>query len=459
MTNTREQQFIARIAELEAENQALRARVTELEQQVSKPLVTPTSPPKSPVPGFVKPKRQKRRRKKPGQKPGHAGSYRRRPTEADEIVETPLEDCPHCHGVIENVTTHQQYVEEVIPAQTTVVCYQTQSGYCQNCQRRVESRHPQQVPHRLIGPRALLIAAELKHAMGVPYRKVVSVLERLCGLSVTAGALAQSMQSLAKWFTPEYQAIQTGLRQSHCTYVDETGWRLNGQSCWLWAFTTDSYTVYEVNASRGHQVVLEQLGTDYDGVLVSDFYTAYNPLPYTQQKCLVHLLRELSDVRKTNHTPEYAAFARKLTRLLRDAIRLKQKQSDFSQSRLERRFKRLNHRLEKLAKADYHDPDCQRLAKRLAKHSDSLFTFLSHMQVAADNNRAERAIRPAVVTRKISGGNRSPNGSEALGIITSVIQTCKQQNKDFVEVGLEIIRRYHQGLDAGVLTVETTAPT
>ena len=135
------------------------------------------------------------------------------------------------------------------------------------------------------------------------------------------------------------------------------------------------YTVYEVNASRGHQVVLEQLGTDYDGVLVSDFYTAYNPLPYTQQKRLVHLLRELSDVRKTNHTQEYAAFAKKLTRLLRDAIRLKQKQSDFSQSRLERRFKRLNHRLEELAKADYHDSDCQRLAKRLAKHSDRYSPF------------------------------------------------------------------------------------
>ena len=81
------------------------------------------------------------------------------------------------------------------------------------------------------------------------------------------------------------------------------------------------------------------------------------------------------------------------------------------------------------------------------------------MQVSTDNNRAERAIRPAVITRKISGGNRSPKGSEALSIITSVIQTCKQQNKDFVEIGLEIIRRYHQGLDAGVLTVETTAPT
>ena len=452
MTNTREHRLIARIAELEAENQALRVRITELEQQVSKLSATSTSPPKSPAPGFVKPNRQKRRRKKPGQKPGHAGSYRHRSTEADEIVETPLEDCPHCHGVIENITTHQQYVEEVIPAQT-------QSGYCQNCQRRVESHHPQQVPHRLIGPRALLIAAELKHAMGVPYRKVVTVLKRLCGLSVTAGALAQSMQSLAKWFTPQYQAIQTGLRQSHCTYVDETGWRLNGQSCWLWAFTTDSYTLYEVNASRGHQVVLEQLSADYDGVIVSDFYTAYNPLPYTQQKCLVHLLRELSDVRKTNHTQEYAAFAKKLTRLLRDAIRLKQKQSVVTQSTLERRFKRLTHRLEELAKADYHDSDCQRLAKRLAKHSDSLFTFLSHMQVSTDNNRAERAIRPAVITRKISGGNRSPKGSEALSIITSVIQTCKQQNKDFVEIGLEIIRRYHHGLDAGVLTVETTAPT
>jgi transposase len=229
MTNTREQQFIARIAELETENQALRARVTELEQQVSKPLATPTSPPKSPVPGFVKPKRQKRRRKKPGQKPGHAGSYRHRPTEADEIIETPLEDCPHCHGLIENVTTHEQYVEEIIPAQTIVVCYRTQSGYCQNCQKQVRSRHPQQVPHRLIGTRAMLIAGELKHANAkVPYRKVATVLKRLCGLSITAGALTQSMQSLAEWFTPEYQAIQAELRRNNCTYVDETGWRLDG---------------------------------------------------------------------------------------------------------------------------------------------------------------------------------------------------------------------------------------
>ena len=98
-------------------------------------------------------------------------------------------------------------------------------------------------------------------------------------------------------------------------------------------------------------MVLEQLSADYDGVIVSDFYTAYNPLPYTQQKCLVHLLRELSEVRKTNHSQEYAAFAKKLTRLLRDAIRLKQKQSDFTPSTLERRFKRLTHRLEELAKA------------------------------------------------------------------------------------------------------------
>ncbi len=81
------------------------------------------------------------------------------------------------------------------------------------------------------------------------------------------------------------------------------------------------------------------------------------------------------------------------------------------------------------------------------------------MDVESDNNRAERAIRPAVVTRKISGGNRSPKGAEALGIITSVIQTCKLQKRDFVEAGLEIIRRYHSGLPAGVLTDTSPAPT
>ena len=458
MTDTREQELLDRIAELEAENASLRARIAELEQQLMKLSAFPPPSDDSPAPVFVKPKRQKRRRKKPGRKPGHPGSHRQRPTQADEIVEVPLEDCPHCRGALEDVHTCEQYVEEVIPAQTRVICYRTYKGYCPHCQRTVESRHPDQIPHRMIGSRALLTAAQLKHELGVPYRKTASVLKRLCGLSITAGALVQEMSDLAGWLKPEYEAIQSALRQSVCVNVDETGWRLDGKSCWLWAFTNDSFTIYEVNPGRGHKVVLQQLGEDYAGTVISDFYTAYNPLPYRQQKCLVHLLRELSRCAPGN-TEEYAAFQKKLTRLLRDALRLKQRMSELPQDVFDRRLGYIHQRLAKLAQATYETHDCQRLAKRLSRHAHQLFTFLEQMDVEPDNNRAERAIRPAVVTRKISGGNRSPRGTEALGIITSLIQTCKQQERDFVEVGLEIIRRYHAGLPAGILTDTSPAPT
>jgi len=290
----------------------------------------------------------------------------------------------------------------------------------------------------------------------VPYRKTASVLKRLCGLSIPPGALVQQMSDLAVWLKPEYEAIQSALRQSSSVNVDETGWRLDGKSCWLWAFTNDSFTIYEVNASRGHQVVLQQLGKDYAGTVISDFYTAYNPLPYRQQKCLVHLLRELSKCAPGN-TEEYAAFHKKLTRLLRDALRLKQ--AELPNDVFDRRLRYMHERLARLAQATYETPDCQRLAKRLSKHSHQLFTFLEQMDVESDNNSAERAIRPAVVSRKISGGNRSPGGTKALGIITSLIQTCKQQKRDFVEVGLEIIQRYHTGLPAGILTDTSPAPT
>ena len=458
MTDTRERELLDRIAELEAENASLRAQIAELEQQLMELSASLPLSDYSPAPVFVKPKRQKRRRKKPGRKPGHPGSHRQPPTEADEIIEVPLEDCPHCHSALEDVHTCEQYVEEVIPAQTKVICYRTYKGYCPHCQRTVESRHPDQIPHRMIGPRALLTAAQLKHELGVPYRKTASVLKRLCGLSVTAGALVQEMSDLAGWLKPEYEAIQSAIRQSACVNVDETGWRLDGKSCWLWAFTNDSFTIYEVNPSRGHQVVLQQLGEEYAGTVISDFYTAYNPLSYRQQKCLVHLLRELSKCAPGN-TEEYAAFHKKLTRLLRDALRLKQHMADLPQNVYDRRLGYIHQRLAKLAGATYEAHDCQRLAKRLSKHADQLFTFLEHMDVEPDNNRAERAIRPAVVTRKISGGNRSPRGTEALGIITSLIQTCKQQNRDFVEVGLHIIQRYHAGLPAGILTDTLPAPT
>ena len=458
MTDTREQELLDRIARLEAENALLRARIAELEQQLMELSASLPPPDDPPAPVFVKPKRQKRRRKKPGRKPGHPGSHRQRPTQADEIIEVSLECCPHCHGTLEDVHTCEQYVEEVIPAQTKVICYRTYKGYCPHCQRTVESRHPDQIPHRMIGSRALLTAAQLKHELGVPYRKTASVLKRLCGLSVTAGALVQEMSDLAGWLKPEYEAIQSAIRQSSSVNVDETGWRLDGKSCWLWAFTNNSFTIYEVNPSRGHQVVLQQLGEDYAGTVISDFYTAYNPLPYRQQKCLVHLLRELSKCAPDN-TEEYAAFHKKLTRLLRDALRLKQRMSDVPQDVFDRRLKYIHQRLAKLAGATYETHDCQRLAKRLSKHAHQLFTFLEQMDVDPDNNRAERPIRPAVVTRKISGGNRSPKGTEALGIITSLIQTCKLQDRDFVEVGLDVIRRYHAGLPAGILTDAAPAPT
>lgn len=461
MTDMREQELLARIAELETENALLRARIAELEHKLSKLLDSHDSTPPPSAPAFVKPKHQKHRRKKPGQKPGHVGSYRQRPTEADEIIEVPLEDCPDCHNALENVNTCEQYVEEIIPAHTIVRCYRTYKGYCPNCQRTVESRHPDQIPNRMIGSRALLLAAEMKHGLGVPYRKVATSLKRLCGLSITAGALAQEMNALAKWLKPEYASIQSTLRQSPSVHVDETGWRLDGKSCWLWAFTNDSFTIYEVNSSRGHQVVLQQLGEGYLGTIISDFYTAYNPLPYKQQKCLVHLLRELSECK--NDTDEFVAFRKKLTRLLRDSLRLKQSMTEATDTPNETHDRLLGYihqRLSELYNASYEIPDCQRLAKRLRKHSHQLFTFLEQMNVESNNNRAERAIRPAVVTRKISGGNRSSAGTEALSIITSIIQTCNQQGKDFVEVGMEIIRRYHANLPTGVLlTGATLVPT
>jgi transposase len=471
MTDIREQELLARIAGLEAENAFLRASIAELEQQLSKLIdshdSTKTSDTSPSVPAFVKPKHHKKRHKKPGQKPGHTGSYRQRPTEADEIIEVKLEDCPDCHSALNDMKTCEQYVEEIIPAHTTVICYRTYKGYCPNCQRTVQSRHPDQIPNRMIGSRAILLAADMKHGLGVPYRKVATSLKRLCGLSITGGALSQEMSALAKWLKPEYEAIRSAIRQSPSVHIDETGWRLDGESCWLWAFTNDSFTIYEVNPSRGHQVVLKQLGEDYCGTIISDFFTAYNPLPYKQQKCLVHLLRELSQSK--NDTDEFMSFRKKLTRLLRDALRLKQRMNainstdtmtEIPQETYDRLLERIHNRLSELSYASYQTHDCQRLSKRLRKHSHQLFTFLEEMDVDSNNNRAERAIRPAVVTRKISGGNRSPVGASALSIITSIIQTSKQQGKDFVEVGMEIIRRYHANLPTGVLiTNATPVPT
>jgi transposase len=215
-------------------------------------------------------------------------------------------------------------------------------------------------------------------------------------------------------------------RLSAVLNADESGWRIGGRTAWIWCFTSKVLAYYVLTPSRAGPVVKKVLGSFFKGILITDFFGAYNRIKaFAKQKCVVHLLREVKQVSLRNRSKEWTLFARRLKRLMHEAVKLVIDRDKLGKSKYEKRVANLHMRLADILGASYLDKDCERLAKRLAKHSDELLVFLLHRDVPADNNHAERQIRFAVIMRKNSYGNRSKRGAQAQATLMSIFRTCQ----------------------------------
>jgi transposase len=417
----------------------LSARIEELERKLAE-----RQPPAKPdPPAFVKPN-GKKRHKKPGRPHGHKGCSREKPPNADEEINLTISHCPDCGGLLAapcDVREHLQ--EDIVPAKKKVTVYRRYRYWCPCCKRLVEAPPAEgETPNARIGPVAVAWSVMLKQSLGMPFGKTARLLEDLCGLRVSPGALAHAAQRVAGRISPEIDYIREAVRGSPAVNVDETGWRVGGRNHWMWAFVTDRLTLYRIVPSRAGRIAVKELGKDFEGVVVADFFSAYNKLSCEQQKCTVHLLRELRDCAKKNKTQEFVTFRKSLKRIIADAVRLVAKK-DFNPVLCENLILRLHDRVYSLAVADYKNPDCRRLAKRLWQHGENLFTFLLYPGVVTpDNNRAERAIRPAVVLRKISGGSRTANGANASADLLSLSQTCRLNGISFAPFLLKALHHH-----------------
>jgi hypothetical protein len=189
---------------------------------------------------------------------------------------------------------------------------------------------------------------------------------------------------------------------------------------------------------------------EFQGTLVTDFWGAYNAVVCAaRQGCLVHLLRDLHTVERYGRGGEHwPAFAKKLRRLLGDAIRLWRRKAESPPHVFASRRQRLEDRLDELIGTAWEDKQAKRLIKRLRRHRKDLFTFLDKPGVPFDNNLGERAIRPAVIIRKNSYANRSRRGADAQAVLMSIYRTLKQRGHDPLETITESIATY---LKAGQL--------
>jgi transposase len=391
--------------------------------------------------------------KKPGRKAGQ-GKFARRdkpgPKQVNETKVAELHGCPECGSRLREIHQHEQYVTDIPVVVPLITRYVTESGYCVSCHKRVRSQHPEQISQAsgaagvLVGPRAKALAADLKHRLGGSYGKVSEALNDAFGLEVSRSGWCQADQRLAETARPVYEELLEVIRRSMVVHADETGWRIGTLPAWMWVFTNKEVTVYVIRDNRSSDVVIEILGKQFKGILVSDCFVAYDDKRLTdwlKQKCFSHLLKDLKGMAE-NKTGRAVRFAQQLTPLLRAALALKAEKANLDPLIFAQCAQALETQLDILIskRRNLKDRDNLRFARRLRKHRPHLLRFLYVDGLDATNNLAERQLRPGVIIRKTNGCNRAKGGAEAHSILTSVMVTCRQHSVPILDYMVSLQR-------------------
>ena len=401
------------------------------------------STPSGMLPVYAKPS-SNRRRKTPGRKKGHPASRRAVPDKIDRVEEHSLEKCPHCDNALPAACqTRVRYTEDIPPVVPQVTKHVISRYYCATCRCIVEPVVTAALSKSTLGLRTVIYSAWLHYGLGLSLAKIVELFNISAHFKVSSGGLCRAWHNLAMVLQPAYDQIGKLARHSAVLHADETGWRVNGSTYWLWCFTNRSLVYFVINRTRGSPVVLKVLGRLFTGILISDFFAVYDKIAaLAKQKCLVHLLRELAKVDIVDTSLPWRLFRNQLKRLIKDAFRLQRERASKSPEQLALRKKDFEERLRVIFSTPYPDKQVQRLQKRLLRHQDSIFTFLDHADVPPDNNHAERQIRPAVILRKISYGNHSERGADIQAIFMSVFRTLQLRGQNPVQNVLEIIEKH-----------------
>ncbi len=393
--------------------------------------------------------------KRPGRKPGMGSFSYRKPPSPDEITELPVDvpvttdTCPRCGGRLQHERVDVAYVTDIPPIpRPQVTEYQVEVCRCIACGKQVRGRHSDVAPdqygasaHR-VGRRAMAAAHVLHYGVGVPVRKVPAVLRVLTGLELTQGAITQDALRRARDAVgTAYARLRASVRKRSAVHTDDTGWRVGGEPAFLMAFETDEATVYQVRPRHRNEEVREVVPSDYRGVMVTDRGRSYDAQALSgvkQQKCLAHVLRSISEVVETKKG-RGRSFGNRLKQLLKKAMDLWQiyhrgEVVDFA-AEAERLRREVSYHLRD---RPLTDPDNWRLQNELGWHNDrgNLLRFLDDPNIEPTNNRAERALRPAVIARKVSHCSKNAQGADAFAAFTSVITTLARNRDQSLVKGL-----------------------
>jgi hypothetical protein len=428
------EELIHLIGQLLSRIEALEARISELEGQQKPP---PDALGEQKPPSWVKANRPARPRK---ERKKRAHGFARRGEEPTHRIEHALAHCPHCQvPLVGGRVRGRRQVITLPRLRARVTEHVVLERTCPQCQQRWAPKPDWSaitVGRQRVGVSVQSEISVLREECRLPFGVIQRYLEGRYGLHLSVGELVALVRGVAVRGQRAYAQLQQEIRASLVVHGDETGWRENGRNGYLWSFSTPRVRYLLYRPSRAGAVVEEVLGEEFDGVLVSDFYGAYNVYQGPHQRCWVHLLRAMHQLKERcpqevtvaawvqgmretyDRAQAYHGPDPGLPKVVQQSLRVKQ-QRQYEQE------------LWALCKPHVKtQAPMSVLCQRVQRFLPELFTFVADPQVAADNNAAERSLRPPVVSRKISGGTRSEQGSETKSVLASLFGTWRLQGRD-----------------------------
>lgn len=383
--------------------------------------------------------------KKPRGAPmGHPPWGRKVPERIDRHihVEAPL-ICSHCQSATDVLTGGQtSYLQEdiVLVPQTVVTSYVHDTAFCPSCQRQVIHPLEGELPFAPIGPNAKATALYLRHALKVPYRKITEAMETLFGIHFVPASTLGFEKRAGVHARPIHQDLMEKIRVADLVHADETHWREDGNSSWLWYAGNESLCVFRIDAHRSTEAAKRLLGETIDGLLVTDAYAAYNAIEGVggRQSCLAHLLRkskEIGQMLALIDKPDAPSvrFCQSLSSLFKEACAVDVPTQKGVRKKLAEQFRK---KLAPICCKPLAFEKAETLRKRLlptSREYPQLFAFIEHGGPPT-NNHAERSLRPLVIFRKVCMGTRSSTGSENIAIFGSLTQTAVLQGAKLIDM-------------------------
>jgi len=367
---------------------------------------------------------EENRKKKGGAHVGHKG-HGRTSHGADTVisVEGPTV-CPECGGELVVVEMRDRAVIESSSAKPERLLYKIPHARCKNCKKLIRTNPPGVLPKSLYGNQLIAQLAVMHYYHGIPMGRVAE----MTGINI--GSIVEIYHRLFRLLKPFMEAFVEEYRRFPVRHADETSWRNDGQSGYAWLFCTSILAIFLFKNTRSSSVPKGVFGEEaLPGVLVVDRYAGYNKLPVMIQYCYAHLLRDVEKLEKDYpDDEEVARFAASLIPQLAQAMHMRSQ--DISDEEYYRHAQELKEKIMAICRSPAHHLGIRALQDIFTSHEERLFIWVKDRNVPADNNYAERTLRPTVIARKVSFGSSSDAGAETRSVLTSVLHTLNRRRRE-----------------------------